>query len=181
MEREETAEIRHAYCLHCETQRCGKIAEYISRNHGYVCFSPQIIQRKWIRGTATEEAHDWLPGYIFLYTPEAIIPRFDVSGIIRCLGNGELSGCDLDFAEMLYRKQGVLGQVLLVQEGDRCIVNDPSWQGIQGTVVRMDRGRKRCCLEFVFNNVKRSIWVGYEMLSPDGTNNISSEINPEVF
>ena len=95
----------HAYCLHCETQRCGTIAELLRRNYGYYSFSPQIIQRKWVKGKQTEESHDWLPGYLFLYTEEQIQPRFDISGIIRCLGNSELSGQDLAFAEMIYQKK----------------------------------------------------------------------------
>ena len=163
----ETQKAMHAYCLYCETQRCSAIAELIRRHYGYYSFAPMIIQRKWVRGTPTEERHQWLPGYVFLYTEEPILPRFEIDGIIRCLGNGELTGSDLSFAEMLYRQQGVLGQVFLINEGDRCIVSDSSWQGMQGKVVKMDRGRKRCCIEFEFDETKRSIWVGYEMLKPD--------------
>lgn len=171
---------QYAYCLHCETQQCGKIAEYIRRNHGLICFSPQIIQRKWIKGYATEEAHDWLPGYVFLYSDEPITPRFDVSGIIRCLGNGELKGTDLSFAKALYQSKGILRQVSLLQEGDRCVVADPSWQGMRGTVIKMDRGRKRCCLEFEFDEVKRTIWVGYEMIRQDESSTFNPLHNSEV-
>ena len=159
--------LMHAYCLFCETQRCSAIAEMIRRQFDYCCFSPRIIQRKWVKGVQTEESHDWLPGYVFLYTEQPIVPRFSIDGIIRCLGNSELSGSDLVFAEMLYKKQGILGQVLLLQEGERCEVADPSWAGMHGKVVKIDRGRKRCCLEFEFDEIKRSIWVGYEMLKPD--------------
>ena len=154
----------HVYCLFCETQRCRQIAAILDRDYGYRCICPQIVHRKWIKGVATEETHDWLPGYIFLYVDKPINPRFKISGIIRCLGNGELSGPDLSFAEMLYRRKGVMGQVPLLQEGDRCIVADPSWQDMLGTVVKLDRGRKRCCLEFEFDEIKRTIWVGYEMV-----------------
>ena len=158
---------RHAYCLFCETQQCKKIAEYIQRTYGYCCISPRIIQRKWIKGIAKEEAHDWLPGYVFVYTFASINPRFEIRGIIRCLGNGELTGPDLSFAEMIYRQKGVMGQVPLLQEGDRCVVADPSWQDMQGTVIKLDRGRKRCCLEFEFDEIKRTIWVGYEIVQPN--------------
>ena len=158
---------KHAYCLFCETQRCKVIAELIRRNYGYHCFSPRIIQRKWVKGIPVEESHDWLPGYVFLYTEETIVPRFRIDGIIRCLGKGELAGRDLLFSDMLYRHNGVLGQVSLINAGDRCVIADPSWQGIQGTVIRMDRGRKRCCIEFEFDEMKRSVWVGYELLKPD--------------
>ena len=159
----------YVYCFFCETQRCHVIAELIRKKHGYICFAPKIIQRKWVKGSPTEEVHDWLPGYIFVYSPEKINPRFAIDGIIRCLGNEELHGQDLEFAEALYHKNGIIGCVPLVQEGERCIVADPSWQGMHGTVIRMDRGRKRCCIEFEFDGIFRTVWVGYELVKTDKT------------
>lgn len=152
----------HAYCLFCETQRCRLIAEYISRNYGYPCFSPQIIQRKWIRGVATEEVHQWLPGYLFLYTEHPVIPRFDVKGIIRCLGNGELEGRDLAFAEMIYQREGIIGNLLLAEKDGRYRTADPAWAEQSCRVIKLDRGRRRCCIEFEFDGITRTLWAGYE-------------------
>lgn len=163
----------HSYCLFCETQRCKTIAEYIYLNYGYVCISPQIIQRKWIKGVPHEESHDSLPGYLFLYTEEPKLPRFEIKGIIRCLGNGPLTGQDKAFADMLYRKNGIIGIIPLIREGELCRINDPAWEDIQGKVIKMDHGRKRCCVEYVFNNIRRMIWVGYEIIAKD--NNASNE------
>ena len=157
------------FCLFCETQRCKTIAEYISKNYGYTCISPQIIQRKWIKGNPQEEFHHSLPGYLFLYTEEAELPHFGISGIVRSLGNGPLAGRDLAFAEMLYRRNGIIGIVPLIEEGERCRINDPAWEDIHGTVIKMDRGRKRCCVEYEFDNIKRTIWVGYEIIVKDNS------------
>ena len=157
----------YAYCFFCETQRCKKISELIRKNYNYICFAPQIIQRKWIKGVPTEEMHDWLPGYVFVYSAEKINPRFAIDGIIRCLGNEELHGEDLEFAEMLFQMNGIVGNVPLVQEGDCCILSDPSWQGMHGTVIKMDRGRRRCCIAFEFDGIVRTIWVGYNLIEPD--------------
>lgn len=156
-----------AYCFFCETQRCKLIAELIQKNFGYTCFAPQIIQRKWVKGIPTEEAHDWLPGYVFVYTSEMINPRFAIDGIIRCLGNEELHAQDLDFARMLYQKGGIIGSVPLLQEGERCVIADSSWQGIHGTVIKIDRGRKRCCIQFEFDGIARTIWVGYNLVNSE--------------
>ncbi len=153
----------YAYCLFCETQRCRMIADYISRNYGYQCISPKIIQRKWIKGIPTEEAHDWLPGYLFVYVQERITPRFNVGGIIRCLGNQELCGQDLAFAEMIRQRKGVIGNVILVYKGARCRINDPAWDGIPGRVIKMDRGRQRCCVQFEFDGTTHTVWVGFEI------------------
>ena len=153
----------YAYCLFCETQRCRQISEYISRNYGLLCISPVYIQRKWIKGVPTDERHDWLPGYLFLYSDEPFMSRFDVRGIIRILGNGALTGSDLKFAEMIFRKHGVMGTIPLIQEGAVCRISDPAWKEISGRVVRMDRERRRCCVEFEFDGISRSLWVGYEL------------------
>ena len=153
-----------AYCMFCETQRCRQIAEYLHITRGLTCISTSIMQRKWVRGVQTEEAHDWLPGYLFLYTEEPVLQRFDVDGIIRILGNGPLTGQNLKFAEMIYHRNGMMGTISLVQEGDLCIVSDPAWKDVHGRVVRMDRGRKRCCVQFEFDGTTRTIWVGYDMV-----------------
>ena len=76
-----------------------------------------------------------------------------------------LNGEDLAFARMMEEKNGVLGKVRLAQVGDRCQVDDPAWANMHGTVVKMDRGRKRCCVEFLFDRVRRSVWVGYDLVS----------------
>ena len=157
----------HAYCLFCETQRCGMIAATIETVYHLRCIRPRIIQRKWVKGVPTEAGHDWLPGYLFVYMEESVLPRFQIDGIIRVLGGGELTGEDLAFADLLRKNDGLLGTVRLVQEGDRCHVDDPAWAGMRGTVVKMDRGRKRCCVAFEFDRTIRNIWVGYELIRPE--------------
>lgn len=157
----------HTYCLFCETNRCSAIADLISRNFNCHCISPKIIQRKWVEGVPTEESHDWLPGYIFLYSEEKINPYFPISGIIRWLGNGELIGNDLQFAEILYQRDGIIGNIVVAQEEDLCVIADSSWRDMQGRIIKMDRGRKRCCVEFEFDGIVRTIWVGYEMVEKD--------------
>ncbi len=154
----------HAYCLFCETQKCRTIARIIENRYRVRCISPQIIQRKWVKGQCLEESHDWLPGYVFIYSEEPLIPVYKIDGVIRWLENSELKDRDYDFAETLYRQEGVMGIARLAEVGDRCELDDPVWKSIQGTVVKMDRSRKRCCVEFEFAKTKRSVWVGYELV-----------------
>ncbi|MBR3741861.1 MAG: hypothetical protein IKN04_15650 [Clostridia bacterium] len=157
----------YSYCLFCETQKCERIAHIIQHVYGIRCISPRIIQRKWVKGQCLEEPHPWLPGYIFLYAEEPIVPSFCVTGIIRWLEHSELTGRDRLFAETLYRQDGVMGTVRLAQVGDRCQVDDPVWKSIHGSIVKIDRSRKRCCLEFEFAKTKRTVWVGYDMVKPE--------------
>ncbi|MBR3494398.1 MAG: hypothetical protein IKH38_03130 [Clostridia bacterium] len=152
----------HAYCLFCETQKCGIIARQMQEWYGFRCISPQIIQRKWIKGVCTEQRHNWLPGYVFLYAEEPVKERCYLPGVLRWLGDGELQNEDLRFAEMLLDRDGVMGTVHLAEVGDRCVIDDPNWEGLNGTVTKIDRGRRRCCVEFCFDGVRRTVWVGYE-------------------
>ena len=156
----------HAYCPFCETKRAEDIAILIQMDTGYRCLSPQIIQRKWVKGVPQEVRHRWLPGYIFVYTDEPVEPVFRYPGVLRCLGYDELSGGDLKVAEAIYRCDGVMGVVRLTEVGDRCRVEDPAWTGLTGTVVKLDRGRKRCCIAFEFDGIMRNVWVGYELVAP---------------
>ena len=156
----------HAYCLFCETQKCKTIALLIERKYDIRCISPVIIQRKWVKGVCEEQQHNWLPGYVFLYSNEPLTEKFWIPGMIRWLGEGELQFANQAFALMIYEKDGVLGTLKLAEIGDRCVVDDPLWKNMEGKVVKMDRGRKRCCVEFVFDGVKRAVWVGYEMVKP---------------
>ncbi len=157
----------HAYCLFCRTERCSDIAALIQKTMVVRCISPRIIQRKWVKGRALEVSHAWLPGYLFLYTDAPVLPRPAVDGVIRVLGGGELTGEDRAFADMLYRQNGVMGTIRLAEEGDRCVICDPLWQGLRGTILKIDRGRKRCLVEFEFDKVTRSIWVGYDMVKSE--------------
>ena len=154
----------HCYCLFCETQRCRRIAYLIEKVHGIRTISPIIMQREWKNDRYHEVPRNWLPGYIFLYSEEELIPHFDFQGIIRWVGRGELEGTDLAFAEALHEQGGIMGAIQLAEEGDRCVVNDPLWEKMQGTIVKLDRGRKRCCVAFDFDDQHRTVWVGYDLV-----------------
>ena len=160
----------YAYCLFCETQKCATIAAIIERTYGIRCISPQIIQRKWVKGVPEEKPHSMLPGYIFLYPEEPLEKPIRLPGIIRYLGDrygdGILENEDLAFAEMIHDHNGVIGTIRLIETGQYCTVNDPLWQKMEGKVIKVDRGRKRCCVEFNFDAVRRTVWLGYDLIQP---------------
>lgn len=153
-----------AYCYFCQTQRCKLIASLIRSAYGLTCITPKIIQRKWIKGQAFDETHDWLPGYVFVYSEDEIDTWFKISGIIRMLGNGPLHDSDEQFAMSLLASGGTIGHVKVLNVGDRCVIKDPVWEDVCGQIIKMDRNRKRCCIEFQFDENKRQVWVGYDML-----------------
>ena len=156
----------HAYCLFCETQKCRIIARLIEKCWGIRCIFPQIIQRKWVKGVAEDTPHAMLPGYIFLYPEKPLENLIWIPGVIRTLGRGELQHSDLAFATMIHEHDGVIGTIRLAETGDRCTVADPLWQQMEGKVIKVDRGRKRCCVEFSFDHQRRTVWLGYDLVRP---------------
>jgi len=152
------------YCLFCETQKCTTIARVIERCWGIPCISPRIIQRKWVKGIAQEVYHSMLPGYVFLYPEKPMDKLIHIPGVIRTLGNGELQNEDLAFANMIKGHNGVIGTIHLVEEEERYKVEDPLWKMMEGKVIKVDRGRKRCCIEYSFDNICRTVWLGYDMV-----------------
>ena len=120
-------------------------------------------------------------GIPFFVYGRAGFSRIRVSGVIRVLGGGELEGTDRDFADMLYRQNGVLGTIRLAEEGDRCVIRDSIWENWHGVIMKVDRSRRRCCVEFEFDHTKRTVWVGYDMVKTDRlmeTENITGASGP---
>lgn len=165
----------YAYCYFCETQKCATIAALIRRTLNDTCFSPEIIQRKWTKGVCEEVRYPWLPGYIFHYTEEPQDHPIYLPGIIRRLGDGELRNEDLAFANMLYERNGVMGSIHLVKDGQYCTMYDPLWREMEGKVIKLDRGRKRCCVEFSFDGIRRTIWLGYDLIQPNENDNYQKQ------
>lgn len=70
------------------------------------------------------------------------------------------------FAEMLKERNGTMGTLELIEIGQHCTISDPIWQQMEGKVIKVDRGRRRCCIEFTFDNILRNVWLGYELVKP---------------
>ena len=164
----------HCYCIFCHTQKAGSVAVIIRSTGLAQVISPRVVQRKWVKGRAEEEEHDYLPGYLFLYAQEpleSIRSLYRISGVLRILGNREeeyeLQGADRAFAMMLANMNGVIGILKAYKEGDRVRLDRSIFGDFEGQIVRFDRGRKRAEIEFDFDGRKQSVWCGVDMIQPD--------------
>lgn len=160
----------NAYCIFCNTTDRGRIAEIIARNYGYRVITPKIVQRKWVGKTPLEVVHDFLPGYIFIYSEEPIedfIKLLRIDGVFRVLGEREsgnrLGGSDLGFAEMLLNCGGTIGILKTYREGDRVKLAQGALGGIEGEIIKLDR-RGRAQVQYAFDGATYKVWVGYEMI-----------------
>lgn len=156
-----------AYCLFCMTQYCDSIAARLSENKRIKALSPRILQRKWVRGHVTEEAHPYLPGYIFVYSEEDIVDRLYAEGVIRVLGNAPLRGPDLEFARMIESREGIIGSVKVYRTGDRLSLLKGPMNGLEGEILKVDKNRARLLMKFDFDRTEWKVWVGYDVVEQD--------------
>ena len=169
----------HIYCVFCQTQKAAKVARFLEVVQKDICrtrcISPKIVQRCWVRGKEELREHNYLPGYLFLYT-EKPVSRFDqlrsVEGVLRILGRQEdgyeLKGSDRSFAQMIYDMGGTIGILKTVQVGDQVRLDADLYSGFTGEVIKLDRRKGRAKIRFEFDGNIQTSWVGYEMIrKPD--------------
>ena len=161
----------YSYCLFCNTAKRGEVAELLSRRYGWVTLCPKIIQRKWVKGTAFEVVHDFLPGYLFVYTEAPIdnpraLRRWDF--VLRCLGDPDmgyvLQGGDQAFAEMLYQNGGTIGVLKAYKEGDRVRLAEGALGRFEGEIIKLERSKGRAQIQYQFDGVTYKTWVGFDMI-----------------
>ena len=114
-----------------------------------------------------------LPGYVFVYLPEEPRPVnwWTFSGVIRPLGYGEgrrdyLAGSDLAFAQWVWQKEGNISHVKVVAAGDRIEIADGLFSRMRGTIIRVDRRKKTCCVALDTSGIIRQVWLPYELVEP---------------
>lgn len=166
-----------AYCLQCQTQRCKTIAGLLEKHGVDRAFSPQIVSRHRKQGKIEEVMYDLLPGYVFAYS-EHQLENFEVfsgiDGIIRFLGvsEGRTSGLqysDYDFAMNMYQKNGVVGAITLLKEGDSVRMQDPLFEKHNGTISYIDHRKQRAKVQFHFDDKEWTVWVACDVLYKDTT------------
>lgn len=166
----------YTYCLFCRTLRCTSIRRFLEASTPHTYLQPRIVQRKWVKGEEQEALHDFLPGYLFVYTEEPIRDFeifFRVGGVIRVLGyrgedgllmEHELDGEDRRFALALKQHGGLIDHVKVYRVGDRLTPARGLLADLTGTIVRVDRQRRRLEMEYSFDNTVRRVWVGYDVI-----------------
>ena len=163
----------YAYCLFCKTQRARAVARLLSVYGVKAAFTPLVLQHQRVKGEILEVWRDLLPGYVFLFTDEPLrdfsfLYRLKLDGPIRWLGDSErgrvLEGADEAFALGLYEKKGLLGVVKTFRGGERVVLNDPLFAGMNGVITKLERSKARARVEFDFDRARRSIWVAVDLL-----------------
>lgn len=161
----------NAYCVYCNTVRREKLALAIRQLTGAEVIAPKILQRKWVKGKACEVIHDYLPGYLFIYSETPIVDfvrLFRSEDVYRILGqrdNGyQLFGDDFAFARMLQNCDGLIGVLKTYKEGDKVKLAEGVMDGVNGEIIKLDR-RGRALVRFGFDDTIIQSWVAIEQIT----------------
>ena len=141
----------HSYCLFCDTQRCGVIAELLERCGVDRAFSPKLVGRERKQGVLLEKRYDLLPGYVFLFSRQALPDLREyrwIDGLIRYVGRAEdqyeLTGGDRSFADALFEQDGILRAGGGEREPPgKCILRRPGRGDPGGSQTAARQGRLR--------------------------------------
>lgn len=169
------SEYRRVRCLFCTV---GKEREAVTliQERGYGCaIFPQKMQRRLNKSTRQWDEIAWplLPGYVFLYEmEEERIPSRELLGlrsVVKILrygasGEEELAGRDLMFAGWLWRTNGMVEKLKVIEVGERIEIVDSAFETLRGTIRRVDRRRQTCQVELDTEGLIRQLWLPYDMI-----------------
>lgn len=163
-----------SYCVFCKTGSEHKIAKNINQiDEKITAIAPvRIIQQKR-KGVWVKCEQILLPGYIFIFTDEEMQPglRSKVANIYKILeyqfGLRELAGDDYEYSMWIYRNQGSIAPSRVLTEGSTVRVLDGPLSDGFGTIVKLDRHKRKVWIEFEFDGQKRTVSLSAECVTAE--------------
>ncbi len=159
----------YVYCLFCQVQRCARIAQLLEIRGVNRAFSPKIVSYHWKQGDRQTKKSDLLPGYIFIFHKERLV-TFDIfagiDGVIRRVGRSgagyELTGADLNFADKLYKRDGLVGPMKLIIKDNIPHLEDSFFDETASTITKIDYRKQRARIDYNFENMTFHNWIALE-------------------
>jgi len=171
--RDDRAAIR-SYCMLCRTGAELSVAQSITRHYpDLTAIAPVKKLQEKRNGQWEQHEQIMLPGYLFLYS-ERELP-FDLCRKVHLLyrsleyerGMRILTGSDEEYAQWVYRHQGNIGiSKVTIEEGQNIQVIDGPLLDCQGTIVKIDRHKRRAMVSFIFDGEKRMVSISVECVLP---------------
>lgn len=164
----------YVQCLFCETGKEQRVVEAIHEKRWGRAIFAQRMKVVWREQQWMEEMSPLIPGYVFVYLDredELYRNYMSISHVIRVLTYGDgcerLSGRDLEFADWLWRVGGGIGVMKAARIGDRIEIIDGIFQELHGTIVKMNRRRKKVCVSLDTPGIPMQIWLSYELVEKE--------------
>ena len=175
----------NAYCLMCRTGQELHVVKLVRR------YAPELTAMAPVRILPEKVAGQWrnrekalLPGYIFLYTELEFHPnirrmsRHFYKYLSYELGSRQLHGNDLAYAEWLYRQHGQIAPSRILAAGDRIRVLEGPLTDSFGTIVKLDKHKRRVWVNFDFDGQTRTVCLGAQYIdqsaSPEGSGTLTT-------
>ena len=160
--------VRCLFCHGGEEYKLAQLIEYLGYGKPLI---PRKVKRIYRQGKWQEEEQKMLPGYVFVFSEQQIPFRAVLSlpPVIRVLRyaddlEGYLEGQDRALAEMLLEREGRIGALEALKEGDFIHITDGLLSQYGGKVLRMDRRKQMAEVELnVAGDINR-VWLSYEIL-----------------
>ncbi len=158
-----------SWCLFCKTGSEKHVAEFLTTlNNKVKAIVPMRTIQEKRKGKWTHKEQVLFPGYVFIYAEEGT--EVDLTkkapGLYKVLnydiGLKKLRGMDYKYSMWIYRHQGNIDTSKVLTEGRTVkVIEGPLLDGI-GTIIRLDKHRRRIWVEFEFDNQLRTVSLSAE-------------------
>jgi len=163
-----------SYCMLCRTGSEQFVARSITRYYPeLMAIAPVKTLQEKRNGQWEQREQIMLPGYLFLYTDREL--PFDLCRKVDLLyrtleyekGMRILTGSDEEYAQWIYRHQGNIGTSrVTVEEGQDIQVIDGPLLDCRGTIMKLDRHKRRAVISLTFDGQKRMVSISVECVLP---------------
>jgi len=163
-----------SYCMLCRTGAELSVAHSISRYYpDLLAIAPVKKLQEKRNGQWEQHEQIMLPGYLFLYSDREL--PFDLCRKVHLLyrsleyekGMRILTGTDEEYAQWIYRHQGTIGiSKLTMEEGQNIRVIEGPLLDCQGTIIKIDKHKRRAMVSFIFDGQKRMVSISVECVLP---------------
>ncbi len=162
------------YCLFCRSGSEKYVARLLLRiDPELEPVIPRRVLQEKVKCKWRDVEHVLLPGYIFIFRETDLDQtiRNKVIDIYKILqydpGIRELHGADLDYSMWVYNHHGRISTSKVLKEGKNIKVLDGPLLDVTGTIVRLDRHKRRAWVEFDFDGQKRLVALSAECVKAE--------------
>ena len=165
----------HYGCVFCTTGKetvVARLIEAAGREYGVHAIAARQEKHKSVKGVKSKVIAVVLPSYVFFRAPAEVrdltwMPRLDVIRILTYEdGDWRLMGGDAEFAEWLYRYDGLLSFSTAYKEGERIKIIDGPLKDMEGQILRIDKRGHSGQVAIEFNHKITLVWLGFDLVNP---------------
>ena len=162
------------YCAFCKTGSENIARQLIDRvNRNVKTIVPVRVLQEKRKGVWIQREYALLPGYVFIYLEDdactELMTKFlEVYRVLQYgLGFRELAGMDFEYAMWIYRHQGVITTSKVLAEGKEVKVIEGPLLDALGTIIKLDKHKRKVWVEFDFDGQRRVVSLSAECVSAE--------------